>query len=105
MIAFQSPLAGVAGLSSVNQRSTGDKSSPGGEDIGEGELNSRERSERHSCSLVGELSRVRQSALIVFSSVFVCLSTEAFSSSLVPLRRTRAKVDVDPWFKNLFKKI
>ena len=41
MIDFQSPLTGVAGLPSLNQRSTAGMSSPGGEETGEGELNCR----------------------------------------------------------------
>jgi hypothetical protein len=64
---FRSSLTAVAEPPSLNQRATIGKSSPGGEDTGEGELNSRERSERHflCCSFVGELNhRGRQSALI-----------------------------------------
>jgi hypothetical protein len=43
MIIFRSSLAGVAELPPLNQRSTAGKSSPGGEDLGEGELNHRGR--------------------------------------------------------------
>ena len=51
----------------MDQKSVAGMSSPEGEETGEGELNSRERSERHflCCSFVGELFfRGRQPVLI-----------------------------------------
>jgi hypothetical protein len=65
MIDFLSSCAGLAELPSLNQRATMGKSSPGGEDTGEGELNLREHGERHflCCSFMGELYHGSQSAL------------------------------------------
>jgi hypothetical protein len=55
MIDFQSPLTGVAGLPSLNQRSTAGMSSPGGEEAGEGELNLHGRQSVLNLSFLSKL--------------------------------------------------
>src|ERR1700733_3797169 len=94
MIVFQSQLTGVAEPPSFNQRSTTEISSPGGEETGEGELNPRERGERHflCCSFVGELShRGRQSALI---SVQASVPRHAWPVTLLATFHVVAKIRV-----------
>ena len=104
MIYFKSLLADLAGLPSINQRPTAGTPSPGGEGRDEGELNLRERSERHflCCSGVSELSPCgRQSALIKVGRT-VCPALQPCPSGTFENSQQHARV-IYGWVHRPFK--